>query len=180
VFGGVDASLGIAYAGVWVSNVDFFDSTDAEFDIYAGVKPAVGAVTFDFGVVYYGYVDQPSGADYDYWEFKAAASVPAGPATLGVTTFYSPDFFGAIDDAFYYEANASFTVPETRFSVSGAIGRQQIEGPGDYTTWNVGAGYALNDHVSFDVRYWDTNVSSAIDPADLAEARVVGGIKFVW
>ena len=180
VFGGVDATMGIAYAGVWVSSVDFFDSTDAEFDIYAGVKPTVGAVTLDLGVVYYGYVDQPSGADYDYWEFKAGASIPAGPATLGVTTYYSPNFFGAIDDAFYYEANAAVTIPETRFSISGAIGRQQLEGPGDYTTWNAGVGFTLNDHISFDVRYWDTNVSSAIDPAGLADARVIGGVKLAW
>jgi uncharacterized protein (TIGR02001 family) len=179
VFGGVDATVGLAYAGVWVSNVDFFDSTDAEFDIYAGVKPTVGAATLDLGVIYYGYVDKGA-SNYDYWEFKAAASVPAGPATLGVAAYYSPNFFGAIDDALYLEANASATIPETKFSVSGAIGRQQVEGPVDYTTWNVGVGYALTDHVSFDVRYWDTNVSSAIDPADLAEARVVGGIKLVW
>lgn len=180
VFGGVDATVGIAYAGVWVSNVDFFDSTDAEFDIYAGVKPTVGAVSLDLAVIYYGYIDAPSGADYDYFEFKAAASIPAGPATLGVATYYSPDFFGAIDEAFYYEANASVSIPETRFSLSGAIGRQTLEGPGDYTTWNAGVGFTLNDHVSFDVRYWDTNIGSAIDPAGLADARVVGGIKLVW
>ena len=59
VFGGVDATMGIGYAGIWVSNVDFGNGTDAEFDIYAGVKPVVGAVTFDLGVIYYGYVDQP-------------------------------------------------------------------------------------------------------------------------
>lgn len=180
VFGGVDASLGIAYAGVWVSNVDFFDSTDAEFDIYAGIKPTVGAVGLDLGVIYYGYVDQPSGADYDYWEFKAAASVPVGPLTLGVAGYYSPNFFGAIDDAFYYEANAAFTVPETKFSVSGAVGHQSLEGPGDYTTWNVGVGYALTDNISLDVRYWDTDVSNTIDPLGLSDARVVGGIKFAW
>ena len=42
-----------------------------------------GPVTLDLGVIYYGYVDQPSGSHEDYWEFKAAGSIPAGPATLG-------------------------------------------------------------------------------------------------
>src|SRR5215217_2254172 len=80
VFGGVDATIGsIGYAGVWVSNVDFFDSTDLEFDLYAGIKPKLGPVTLDLGVIYYGYTDQPHGANYDYWEGKVAASVPAGP-----------------------------------------------------------------------------------------------------
>lgn len=180
VFGGVDASYGIAYAGVWVSNVDFGDDTDFEFDLYGGIKPTVGAVTFDLGVVYYGYAGAPSGADYDYWEFKAAAAAPVGPLTLGVATFYSPDFFGAVDDAFYYEANAAVAIPDTKFSISGALGHQQLEGPGDYTTWNIGVGFALNDHVSFDVRYWDTDTDSSEDPLSLADARVVGGIKLVW
>src|SRR3982751_704951 len=49
VFGGVDATFaGIGYAGVWVSNVDFGNGTDAEFDLYAGVKPTAGPVSFDF------------------------------------------------------------------------------------------------------------------------------------
>lgn len=179
VFGGVDASMGIAYAGLWVSNVDFLDSTDAEFDIYAGVKPTLGAVTLDLGVIYYGYIDKGA-SNYDYWEFKAAASVPAGPATIGVATYYSPNFFGVADDAFYYEANAAVAIPETKFTVSGAIGRQEQDGGLDYTTWNVGAGFALTDNLSFDVRYFDTDASKIEDPLSYGDARVVGGIKVVW
>ena len=102
--GGVDVGMGMFYAGAWASNVDFFDSTDFEFDFYAGVKPTVGAVTLDLGVIYYGYADQPSGADYDYWEGKVAASVPAGPATLGVAVYYSPEFFGNTGDAWSLES----------------------------------------------------------------------------
>lgn len=179
VFGGVDVGYGIAYGGVWVSNVDFLDSTDAEFDLYAGIKPAVGPVTFDLGVIYYGYVDKGA-SNYDYWEFKAAASIPAGPATLGVATYYSPNFFGVADDAFYYEANAAIAIPDTKFSITGALGRQEQDGGLDYTTWNVGVGFALTDHVSFDVRYWDTDASKTDDPLGYGDARAVAGIKLVW
>lgn len=180
VFGGIDASYGIAYAGVWASNVDFLDSTDVEFDLYAGIKPTAGPVTFDLGVIYYGYTSQPSGADYDYWEGKVAASVPAGPATLGAAIYYSPDFFGAADDAFYYEANVAVAIPDSKFTVSGALGRQEQDGGLDYTTWNVGVGFALTDNVAFDVRYFDTNASSTADPLGYGDARVVGGIKLAW
>lgn len=179
VFGGVDATMGIGYAGVWVSNVDFGNGTDAEFDLYAGIKPTAGPVSFDIGVIYYGYIDQPSGSNEDYWEGKVAASVPAGPATLGAAVYYSPEFFGKTGDAWYYEANAAIAIPDTKFTISGAIGRQEIQKAADYTTWNVGAGFALTDHISFDVRYWDTNLSDAVS-GGLADARVVGGIKFVW
>ena len=179
VFGGIDASMGIGYAGVWVSNVDFGNGTDLEYDLYVGIKPTAGAITFDLAAIYYGYLDSPSGSNQDYIEFKAAASVPAGPATLGVTTYYSPEFFGNTGDAFYYEANAAIAIPETKFSVSGALGRQEIQKAADYTTWNVGVGFALTDNISFDVRYHDTNLSKAAS-GGLADARVVGGIKLVW
>ena len=58
--GGVDVSSGIFYGGLWASNVDFYDSTDAEIDAYVGVKPTFGAVSADFGAIYYGYVNAPS------------------------------------------------------------------------------------------------------------------------
>lgn len=179
VFGGVDASMGIGYAGAWVSNVDFGNGTDAEFDLYAGVKPTLGAVSLDIGVIYYGYLDQPSGSNEDYWEGKIAASVPAGPATIGAALYYSPQFFGKTGDALYYEANAAVAIPDTKFSFSGAIGRQEVDRAIDYTTWNVGVGFALTDHVAFDVRYIDTNLSKS-ESGGLGDARVVGGIKLVW
>lgn len=179
VYGGVDASMGIGYAGVWVSNVDFGNGTDAEFDLYAGIKPTAGPVTFDLGVIYYGYIDQPSGSNEDYWEGKVAASVPAGPATLGVAVYYSPEFFGKTGDAIYYEANAAVAIPDTKFTINGAIGRQEIDKAFDYTTWNVGVGFALTDNISLDVRYWDTNKSAAVT-GGLGDSRVVGGLKLVF
>ncbi|MBX3482841.1 TorF family putative porin [Phenylobacterium sp.] len=177
VYAGADVSLGAGYAGVWVSNVDFGNGTDAEFDLYAGVQPQVGAVTLDLGVLYYGYVDQPAGSHEDYWEFKATGSMPLGPATLGAGVFWSPENFGKTGDAVYYEANAAVTIPQTRVSVSAALGRQEVRGPDDYTTWNVGVGYALTDNVSLDLRYHDTD---AHELGKLYDSSIVGGIKLTF
>lgn len=173
VFGGVDMTAGQFYAGVWGSNVDFNDSTDAEIDVYAGFKPSAGPVSLDLGVVYYGYVNAPSGSDYGYWEFKAAGSVPAGPGTIGAAVYYSPDFFGTVDEAVYYEVNAAFPLAE-KVSVSGALGHQSLQGPGDYTTWNVGLGYALTENLGVDLRYHDTDEHSF---GDIYDSRVVLGLK---
>ena len=177
VFGGVDAAMGIGYAGVWASNVDFGSGTDVEFDLYAGVKPVLGAVTFDLGVIYYGYTGQPAGANWDYWEGKVAASVPAGPATLGAAVYYSPEFFGKTGEAFYYEVNGAVTIPETKFSVSGALGRQQVQGTADYTTWNAGVGYALTNNIGVDLRYFDTGEHGF---GAIYGSRVVVGLKFTF
>jgi len=156
IFAGADLSAGRFYAGTWASNVDFGDSTSAEIDVYGGFKPALGPVTFDVGVIHYGYVNQPSGADYGNWELKLAGSIPAGKATLGAAVFYSPDSFGAAKQAVYYELNGA--IPATdKLSFSGAVARQTYDGPGDYTTWNLGAGYVLTPKLGVDLRYWDTD-----------------------
>ena len=84
------------------------------------------------------------------------------------------------DDAIYYEANVSLPIPETKFTVSAALGYQEQDGGLDYTTWNAGVGYALTDHISLDVRYWDTDASSAADPLGYGDGRVVGGIKLAF
>ena len=174
IFGGADAALyGIGYAGVWVSNVEFGNGTDLEYDIYAGIKPTLGVVNLDFGVYYYGYTNQPTGSHEDYVEYKAAASTAVGPATVGALVFYSPEFFGKTGKATYYEVNGAVPVAE-KVSVSGAIGHQEIEGPADYNTWNLGVGYALNDTVGFDLRYHDTDEHGF---GDIYESKVVLGVK---
>lgn len=183
IFGGADLTTGIFYAGVWASNVDFLDGTDAEVDLYAGVRPQLGPATLDFGVIYYGYVNAPGGADYDYWEFKAAASVPAGPATLGAAIYYSPDFTSNFtDEGTYIEVNGAVPLME-KLTLSGALGHQDIEVDNalliddiDYTTWNVGLGYAITDNVGVDLRYWDTDDDDDFF-GDIADERVVLSLK---
>lgn len=176
IFGGVDLSAGEFYAGTWASNVDFGDKTDAEVDLYAGYKPTVGVVSLDLGVIYYGYLGAPKGADYGNVEFKAAASIPAGKGGLGAAVYYSPDSFGAANEAVYYELNGSYPVID-KLSVLAAVGRQTYNGSGDYATWNVGAAYAINDHLSLDLRYHDTDEQGF---GKIYGARAVASLKAVF
>jgi len=156
--GGVDLTYGSVYAGTWASNVDFGDGeTNAEVDLYGGIRPEIAGWNLDLGVIGYLYTNQPDGADYDYAEFKAAASRAVGPATLGAAVYYSPDFFGASEDeATYVEANAAIS-PADKWTISGAVGRQFVSSDFDYTTWNLGAAYQLTSNLAVDVRYHDTD-----------------------
>ena len=173
VFGGVDVSMGTAYAGVWLSNVDFGNSTSAEYDIYGGFKPTVGPVALDLGILYYGYTNKPSGPDEAYWEAKVAGSVAAGKGTIGAAVYYSPEFFGETGEATYFEVNGSVPLND-KFSLSGALGHQSVVGPADYNTWNLGVGYAVTPHVGFDLRYTDTSEHSF---GKIYDGRVVLGVK---
>ncbi len=166
VFGGVDATYGIGYAGVWASNVDFgTPNPDAEIDVYAGVKPTVGPAALDFGVIYYGYSKDKNGlpGQYGYIEVKAAASTAVGPGTIGAALYYSPEFPGDGGEALYGEINGSVPIGE-KLTLSGALGRQEVDADGyyagiseGYTTYNVGITAAITDHLTADLRYSDTN-----------------------
>jgi uncharacterized protein (TIGR02001 family) len=157
--GGIDASYGIGYAGVWASNVDFgADDPTAEIDLYAGVKPTVGDTSLDLGVLYYGYVEDKglTPGQFGYFELKAAASHAFGPATLGAAVFYSPEYPGKGGNATYVEGNAAMPVAP-KLTLSGAVGHQDIQNYKSYNTWNIGLGYALTDKLTVDVRYHDTD-----------------------
>lgn len=173
VFGGVDATYGIGYAGVWASNVDFGTSEpSAEIDLYAGIRPTQGDVNFDFGVLYYGYVKDEapitdpkvaSLGSFSYFELKAAASKAFGPGTLGLAVYYSPEFALEGGDAVYYELNGSTPIAHG-LTLSGAIGRQEVKAEGyfagvgnEYNVVNIGLSKPFGDHLTADLRYSNTD-----------------------
>jgi uncharacterized protein (TIGR02001 family) len=174
--GGVDLTFESGfYAGAWASNVDFGDDTDAEVDLYGGFRTEAGGFALDFGAIAYLYVNAPDLTDdYDYLEFKAAASRALGPVTLGAAVYYSPDFFGLDDEATYVEANGSFS-PAPKWTVSGALGYQYLDVSDDYTTWNAGVAFAITDNISIDARYHGTDVD-----APLYDDRAVASLKFAF
>lgn len=179
VSGGVDLIGRTFYTGAWASNVAFpgDPDTNAEIDLYGGVRPEFAGWNWDVGVVGYFYTGQPDGADYDYVEAKVAASRAFGPATIGAAVYWSPDFFGAAEDeATWVEANAAFS-PADKWTVSGAVGRQFVSSDFDYTTWNLGAARQLTEHLALDLRYHDTDEH---DFGPIYGSRAVASLKAVF
>ena len=176
VFGGVDMTAGLFYAGAWASNVDW----GVETDLYAGVKPVLGPVTFDLGAIYYGYPDSDV-KNAAYWEGKVAASIPAGEGTLGVAYYYSPEFFGKTGKADYYELNGSMPLPFAGATISGAVGRQSLArgsyGVDGYSTWNAGVTVPFLSKLSVDLRYVYTDDDAKIACVGCSSNKIVGTIK---
>lgn len=173
---GFDLTYGIFYAGVWGSNVDFGPGIDgnAEVDLYTGLKPVWGPVTFDFGVIYYAYpgANNP-GADLDYVELKAGYSMESPwikGLTSGTTVFWSPDYGGEVGDVFTIESAASYALPKVWIfdpAVSGVWGTVYgdrddgfvvgINAKDKYDYWSAGLELGV-ENFTFDFRYWDTNI----------------------
>lgn len=191
VQGGIDATYGIFYLGVWASSIKFkggvdpnppFDAFNAwtELDVYGGAKPvlktSMGDFTFDFGFITYNYPGAfTPGSGLNYVELKAGVSKELWKdSTLSTTLFYSPEYTLKTGSVWTSETTLSQNLPawgKMVPSVSGTLGYQWGDtaayaigiGNGDksYAYWNVGGTLTFDEKVAFDVRYWDTSVSDA-------------------
>lgn len=183
VQGGVDMTYGLFYAGAWASGVDFNPGTSAaaEIDLYAGIKPTWGPVTFDLGVIYYAYPGaNDSAAELDYLELKIGASATIQKFSFGGTAFYSPEYTGETGKTWTLEGTAGYELPSFRGvtpTVGGTIGTvlfDDIAGA-DYTYWNAGVAFAI-DKLTIDFRYWDTDVDDTICKG-VCDERFVATVK---
>jgi len=182
LFGGVDLAADAFYAGTWFSNVGESGDRALEYDFYAGYKPSLGPVALDLGVIYYGYTESDSGAinsDWNTIEWKAAASVPAGPATLGAALYYSNDVASTDESSLYTEVNVAFTL-ESGPTISAAYGVFSSDWPGaglpdSYGTWNIGVTFPFAEKFSFDARYIGADDDAVAFGADFD--GVVGTLK---
>lgn len=170
VFATVNAAFQGFYLGAGTENVDF-SGIDQEYDLWAGYAFDFGKAKLDLGVVRYGYVDAP--VNIDTLEVKAALSGSVGPASLTLAGYHTWDYFGSDHDATYVELSGSVPLID-KLSLSGALGRQQIDSLPDYTTWNLGLSYEVLKGAKVDVRYHDTDTSAFGSPGD---SRVVGSFS---
>lgn len=174
VFAALNVGSGAFYAGTGAENVDFGNSIDAEYDVYAGWKPTLGGFALDLGFVRYGYMNQPDGVDIDTVELKTALSRAVGAGSVGAAVLHTSDYFGSDERGTYYELNGGYALGE-QWSLSAAAGQQDVGGDGaDFATWNLGVGYTPIRHVTVDLRYHDTDVHELGDNFD---SRVVGTLK---
>lgn len=189
----LEFTYGIAYMGLWTSNIDSGDCDGClgpwEQDIYLGIRPVTGPINWDMGLLYYYYRVKGSSfdeTDLDYFEFKIAATTsPITNLTLGATVYYLPDQDIAAAQNVSVEGTAAYALPQMGIftpTVSGLIGFSNSDtsssyptgfwlGDDQYTYWNAGVKLAV-EKFSFDFRYWDTNLEAA-DPANnnLADSR---------
>lgn len=195
----IDVTYGIAYAGIWGSNVDFGGGETAEIDYYAGFRPVwkspLGDVTFDVGVLYYNYPNVTKALDYV--EIKGGYSM-ASPfiknLTTGTTVYYAADYAG-LGDAWTVESTASYTLPAVGIfnpSISGSYGTMYGDRGEGFTTntagtddqysyWNVGLSIGV-EKFTFDFRYWDSDlsgVSTVCTNAGICDERFVASAKIV-
>lgn len=181
--GGIDLGYGIAYFGLWASNIDFGPNlsspkelVNTELDIYGGIKPVWGPATFDLGVIYYAYPGAndggPSKGEFfkqDYVEFKAGVSgafIPALPKlTLGGTVFYSPEYQGKQGEVWTTEVSAGYELPAIGIftpTISALYGMQFGDAGGATTGSPIVGKFTLGNGKD-DLAYWNAGISLAVE-----------------
>lgn len=203
----LEFTYGIAYLGVWGSNVGDRTLAEAGFqvtgpwevDLYAGIRPTLGPVNFDLGVLWYTYGarSNPGGlssGDVDYVEFKVSGTTSlTKELTATVTGYYTPDQDVAIPDTGTIKGTLAYALPQVGIfapTLSGQVGYATSgttaiyggvnPGPflGDdaYTYWNAGLKVAV-EKLTLDFRYWDTSIDS---PAALKDYQKLGEERFLF
>ena len=157
VFGGAKISYDHFYVAAGGENVDFRNGIEVEYDLSAGWASSLAGFDVDVGAIRYGYIGAPTGVSIDTTELRGSVSRTFGAIKVGGAVNYAFEYFGSKRPGTYFEGNAGYSLTP-KLTVSGAVGRQQIDAGNSYTTWNVGAGYAFNKHIAVGVRYTDTDV----------------------
>jgi len=173
VQGGADFSDGIFYAGTWASNVDFgTGGANAELDLYGGIKPVTGPVSWDLGVIGYFYPGSTNaGGDLDYYELKGAATVPFGPLSLTGSVYWTDDFGTFDENGLYVEAKGSWAVND-KFAINASYGNQDVDNFGSYSNWKIDGSYSAYGF-GWDLAYTDTDGAEGFAPDGYADSKVI-------
>lgn len=194
----LEGTYNMFYLGLWTSNIDTCDGPGClgpwEQDVYLGIRPTTGPVTWDIAALYYYYKDVGD-FDTDYFEFKASGTItPFTNLALTATVYYTPDQDLASPQNWSYEGTVAYTLPQMGIftpTISGQVGFSDAStngiygtestalaggklgywnGDDQYTYWNAGVKLAV-EKFTIDLRYWDTNIASDVANLSLGDTQ---------
>jgi uncharacterized protein (TIGR02001 family) len=158
-------------ANAWLSNTDIgVPGLDVELDLSVGWAGESGGFNWDTGVVWYTY---PDNSALNYPEAFIGASRNFGEKfTAGVKVWYSWDYGGSDEEAYYLDTNFSFALP-AGFALTAHAGFSQgdywdLVFDDGYLDYSIGVTKSV-DKLDFAVRF--------IDGSDLLNADPIGNVN---
>jgi uncharacterized protein (TIGR02001 family) len=163
------------YVGLQATTLDLPFETPVALDFYTGYRRAIGPVLFEVRANYYHLPNAvipltSIGTNIDYWEIQARPVWTINDhLALIAHAAYAPDFANSGASETWISAAGVVRGPVTALPgwlayASGELGHHRfgindrgIDVP-DFWAWNIGAGLAYK-HVTFDLRYYDSNLS---------------------
>ena len=148
------------YVGVWTSNVDFNDGTDAEIDTFVGWNGDLGKnVNLDVQLIRYNYVGEPSGVTYAYNELVGKLGFAEHyTATLG----YTNDFLASNTNSTYMAFGGDWEIGKG-YNLTAGVGYTTIDadlgGVDGYMDYSVGVNRDFGP-VNIALGYYGTNADA--------------------
>jgi uncharacterized protein (TIGR02001 family) len=164
------------FASTNVQNVTLPTSPAAEVTLTGGYRWETPDYKLELSANYFWYPGETlldGMPATSYWEYAVGVErYFTGQITLKGLIAYSPNVFGTGAWGAYSEAGVEIGLPKLphdikwqlnatagywRFgNISPMLGGFPLP---SYTNWRVGLEFNFNDHLSFDLSYWDTNLS---------------------
>ncbi len=213
--GGVDLTYGIAYAGIALSTINFgkdlangHDIARLETDLYFGIKPVVGPVTFDIGAIAYTYPGAIYGVTHTYTDTPTYVEGKIGASgdiykggTIGATAYYSPEYQFRAGKVATFEGTFAHAFAEFNGitpTFSALVGLQKGNSTASYLGnfgngtdnlkyWNAGVTFGFLEKWSLDMRYWDSDLKGKVGGSGFCTAstfqcgqRYLAAIKYTY
>lgn len=155
------------YAGIWGSNVDWWESVDGgasngedlEIDVYGGYAGDTGGMlAYDIGFIHYIYPGTTT-TDSDFTEVYMGATVKIFSAKFS----YSNDFANSGNTAWYMEGGIDYEF-SSGYAISFHAGKSDGDnfstGGTDYVDYSLGVSKEYKGF-NFDLTYFDTDLDGA-------------------
>ena len=156
----IEWSVSDFYIAAEGESIDHSTGSQFEAEINAGWRPEAAGFEFDFNAAHKWYLDANPGTDDDAWEFTADVSRDLTERVDARLRFqYSPDSAGGTRSWTWVEARGRVRLTD-QVRASAAVGRREQVNSRDYTAWNIGADFRINDWSRLDVRWYDTDVEN--------------------
>jgi len=171
----LEATYGQFYAGVTMASVRLPTQPTAEVSISGGIRPTLGTVDFDLGVIYFAYPgESPGSPGINYWEAALRAERNLTESfRVGGGFAYSPNVSNTGAWSAYAAAGFAYELPNrllpadvgVSFSAAAGyswFGHQSADLGGfplpAYLNWQAGV-TLTRKRINLDLRYHDTNLS---------------------
>ncbi len=165
------------YATVWSSSVGF-TGTGQELDPAIGFTSSAGDLTYDVGLLQYGY---PGARTLEFRELYGSLAYKGGKLGLA----YSDDFFAGSGASLYAFLEYAGSIADSGVGYSAHLGLNKFKeddpvaypGPAaadGYLDYKVGVNYALSG-VTFELAYFGSNLDDTDCTAFAGEEKVCKG-----
>ena len=152
----LEHDLGPLYGGAWWGNVRTSQGADSEVHLYVGRKQKLAGVGLDMQAIYKTLPGTRDGVQNGHLELRTDVSKTVGPNALRLRVEYSPDSYGAVEQAWWVEGQVSRKLSDKLSAVAAVGVREQQRGAG-YTAWSAGLRYAASRKVAVEARWYDTD-----------------------